>query len=224
MGNIRKTYKKRIQKKQSIPMKKVASMVKTITARQEETKRGAHISAIGLDLYHNTPVVGVLDTLSLDQGVQERQRIGNKVSCRGIKLRALLSQPADRVNTVFKVWAIEYMTTDTYGYSTFFNNITGCSILDDINHDRVRVLGSKVFKQKGMDTSQESGASLKVTTNTLQMWIPYKKVLTYPGNSATQPFPKTVMILITAYDALTTLTTDIVGETTIWTQMYFKDS
>jgi len=230
MAFKRKFSKRKFSKKSKRPVKrarksmstkKFAAAVKRATLKVAEPKytSWAHTK---VDIKHNTPV-GFLINASNEmppQGVGDNQRVGDQINCVGFRCKMLFGQFADRENVTWQVRIVSVPRGTSYAYGTWFDNVSGNCMLDDINTDLVKVLKTYTYKYILAPDSNNT----EEFTFIKKIWIPYKKLLKFQANGGTQVNdPVDMYLLICAYDAYGTLVSDNVGYIQLQTQMMFKD-
>lgn len=207
--------------KRGVTNKKLMALVKRATLKVAEPKytSWAHSKA---DIKHNTPG-GFLMNASNEmpvQGVGDNQRVGDQINCVGFRCKMLFGQFADRENVTWQVRIVSVPRGTSYAYGTWFDNVSGNCMLDDINTDLVKVLKTYTYKYILAPDSNNT----EEFTFIKKIWIPYKKLLKFQANGGTQvDDPVDMYLLICAYDAYGTLVSDNVGYIQLQTQMMFKD-
>jgi len=201
----------------------IARIARRVIYRQMETKN-VYVDGGKLELNHNVPQVAFHFTNSNyfpSQGTNDKQRIGDKIMLSGFRVRALFGQKADRPNVNWKVWLLEVNPGDVYSYSSWFQNVTGNALLDDINKDRCKVLKTWNFKPN-RDVSSGTGGD--EFTFVRKFWIPYRKKVPFATDGDTSPnLPKNLYMIACAYDAYGTLVTDNIAYIDRYANTYFKD-
>lgn len=238
----RRNYRRRASRKVS-PFKRVKSralvakaktrrlvkLIKGVTLKQSETKYKTESFSI-INQFHD--VLGGVSiwnagsySIFPTQGVQDDQRIGDNILTQGIMMRAIFQIPADRRNTMFKLWYVptnEQSSGSPFTYSTFFHNISGNGMLDPIQKDRfpnARYLGK--FMNRSNDQQPDEDKTIFV-----KRWLPMKKNIKFYADAASPPvnIPTHGHIVMLPYDSISTLITDIVITRAQFTfTLYYKD-
>lgn len=198
--------------------------IKRVVLRTTEVKRKP-VAPTKKELYHNTPLVvtqplgsGHMPT----QGDGDAQRIGDAINLSGFRIRAMFGQKFDRPNVTMKMWIVESNLGDTYTYNTFFRNITGNTLLDDINTDRIKILKSYVFKPPVGTTN--TTVDSKEYTYVRKFWLPYKRKVKFLSDGGTDTnLARDMHVIVAAYDAYGTLTTDNIGYVQMFVDTYYRD-
>lgn len=182
-----------------------------------------------IELYHNsysTPFNCLRHQLNNvvclpPQGDGDSNRTGNDIIARGISFKVMLGCKQDRHNTTFRVMVIR--TTKGYNissYTSVYDNQTGNIMLDAADKDRVKVLLDKKVHYKPINPSPDG----KEITIFRKYWIPHKATYKfYDDGTQDNSYPYDIHVIIMAYDAYGSLTTDNIGYAQLWSRFYFKD-
>lgn len=179
------------------------------------------------ELYHNMFLGAFLQSLNdttrlPSQGDGDSNRTGNDIYARGIQVKMQFGLKQDRHNTTFRV--LVFKTTKGYNvggsYTNVFDNQTGNVMLDAIDKDRVTVLLDKRVSAKPINPSPDG----KEITLFRKYWIPHKSLYKfYDDGLRDNSYPYDIVMLVVAYDAYGSLTTDNIGYVQAWSRFYFKD-
>lgn len=248
----RKTYRKKVYKRKtsrSYGTKNLVKLIKAVNIKQSETKYktlnydwGAmtHGNIYHKDLWSDT--IGLFP----GQNSSDSGRIGDRIVCQGIKIRAIFDIPWDRKNIRLKCFYVPYNTDQgsPATYNNFFHNITGESRLDPIQKKRypgVKYLGSFTIEPErasyytyGSGTSAPANDEISANTGTIAFtkWLPMKKNVYFNADASTQPsnLKERGAILIVPYATLNTAKDGIAlsGDTILLSgkmsaTLYFKD-
>lgn len=249
----------------NLPRRLVAltRQVNTIN-RMVETKSSTwNTGTVMRDLSHNeiyiviSPGNGMtgerLNMLQVGQGVQDRQgnggggnRIGDKVTCRGVMLRAIFENALNRPKVFYRVMVVKCAKSDVPTKATLFYNNSPVKMIDQVNTERYTVIAQKLFTISSSNPTASianvtSGApeELEVAglinagmgTKAINMWIPGRKFgrggnITYEGDNSGSVKFFDYYIICLAYDWYgTPQDLNTVGKiNSLYTKMYFKDA
>ena len=212
------------------------SRIKRISLNQNETKHsyqrfGSGTSAI--ELFHNVTHYSQ-NLMATTQGFDDpmgntqdtRNRIGNEIVARGLKIKMLIGSKVDRPNLNVHVYVCKYNTSHTLSDSIFWAGPLGLGadsnrLLDHPNTDRVTPLKKLVIQNQNVIVSEN-----RVHTCYRELYIPFKNwKVKYDSDTGGGKFPmyKDVGIAIVAYDTPDTNELQGVAWTTYSTCLYFKD-
>lgn len=219
--------------------------------RMIETKEGCIQTGNEIGLFHNNIRVLVnsvgaeLNPLFTQQGTGDpmgpnnANRLGDRITVRGLSIRAMFELPLGRAKTHFKIFLVKKARNDTLDRSTFFRGDTDNKMLDLINTERYTIVASKYFtistsnnapSSVGLDGVPTSGTTAGLGTKIIKMWVPGTKFgrggnVTYEDASSIPKFFD-YRIVCMAYDWYGT-PQDInqVGKVNeLFTKLYFKDA
>lgn len=155
------------------------------------------------------------------QGDGDSNRNGNDIYARGIQVKMMLGCKQDRHNTNFRI--LVFKTSKGYdrsAYTQVFDNQTGNVMLDGVDKDRVSVVFDKKVSFKPINPSPDG----KEITIFRKFWIPHKTLYKfYDDGQQGNSYPYDVWMVVMAYDAYGTLTTDNIAYVQTWSRFYFKD-
>lgn len=165
-----------------------------------------------------------------DVGDAYNQRDGDKIFLKGIGLRFLLGQKADRPNVTFRITVVGYNTVqgNPNTYAELYDNVTGNGLLDTVRYDKF----SKIYVDKKIRISYANNVTGSVAgeTNTgeltkpMKIYIPFNKFLTFSnGSLSSKDLPEIIRVFCLPYDAYGTLLTDNIGYIQLWQRVYYKD-
>lgn len=206
-------------------MASTKKLIKSIVLKTTETKY-KNLALDKQELYHNniyalTDLMGVMPS----QGDSDGERVGDSIYSTGIKVRMMLGQKSDRPNVTFKIFVVKF-DEDVSGsltFSNFYHVTSGNGLLDAIQTKRFKVIKSLTLKSKG--TSLEVGETAKEFVRPLSFWIPLKKKLKFIADASTKVsnYPENLKIVVLAYDAYGTLSSDNIAYAQGCATLYFKD-
>lgn len=219
---------KKNKKASNLTTNQLATMMKKVALSTTETKF-KNISIPKWELYHNKNKQGSVNLSSalVAQGDDDDDRIGSEIYLTGIKFRLLLGQKADRPNVTFKIYIVEYDSTQAgtlENSSHFYHNVTGNTMLDAIQNHRFKILYQKTFK--GSTGSLEVGETSKEKTYPISFWVPMKRKLSFQTDSGTMVsmgMKDNLRIMIAAYDAYGTVESDNIAYAQCCASCYYKD-
>ncbi|AXH75744.1 MAG: putative capsid protein [Cressdnaviricota sp.] len=225
MRGVKKTiYKKKSYKKRNYGNKKLVNLIKSVNIRQSESKYKSTSYTWGALTHDNTYHKDLWSsTVNLfpGQGTSDVNRIGDRIICQGIMLRAVFDVPWDRKNVKLKMfyvpWNSDQGTPATY--SNFFHNITGNARLDPVQKKRypgVKYLGTYQIEVErapyytysaGDQVPSASVISANTGSICIKKWIPmYNKKLFFRSDATFQPsnLPEQGSILVVPYSTINT--------------------
>lgn len=218
----------RYRRRSKMNTKLMMRVARRAVLKNTETKFVTYAAQNG-QLNHDTPTHIINNLLATTQGQTQFTRVGDEVYPIGVKFKLWLSNKLDRPNVMYRV--IFYRpTTDTVGsnaipanfwVSTANNN----KLMEYINTDKYTVVKDITINPKAGDYSLESGATNRERSFMKQFWFPSKGPLKYQTDNGNVPkFQKHCLSLIVcAYDAYGTLTTDTIASCSWSYKFYFKD-
>lgn len=209
-------------------------LIKTVSLKDAETKLSS-TSDENVRLFHNGTEyrINLLRTTpgTLNpQGFLEndRNRVGDEVLARGLKIRWWVSNVEDRPNVMYKMYVFWYNTDTTSMTDAQFWRGTdgdGASLnrmVDAANTYKVKPLKSFMIKS-GADYSIPDNA--KEHSYYKDCYIPLNnRKIRYRVDGNNRPQFKDLGFCVVAYDAFGTLVTDQVASMAYTTTFYFKDS
>jgi len=157
------------------------------------------------------------------QGTGDNQHTGTKYKIIGQQLYLMFSVAADRLNTKFRVLILRYPSSKSISaYTDIFDSITGNIMLDPVDKDICTVLYDKITGLKNINPTNSTDNS----TWYKKIWIPKQKyvVQTEDNGSSSVKFPKfTDYLMVFAFDAHGSLTTDTIGSVQVSRRLFFVD-
>lgn len=212
--------------------KKLVKLIKKVAIKTSEPK---HVSFDHgkVELYHNSgsitgrtlpvpreplvascmPAVGTLDI----------QRVGDQIYSSGLALHFLFGQKQDRMNVTFRIVVLR-VTPDEKPASLndLIENTTGNILLDAVNTDRGKVVYQKFIK-KNISPQLEAAGQQRELTFPHKVWIPYRRLIKFPGNAGTSFAGDKIYVYVFAYDAYGTLIEDNIAYYQMWSKFYYRD-
>lgn len=222
--------------------------------RMIETKEGCIQTDNDVPLYHNNVRIvqnsagAEFNPLFSQQGNQDpmgpndARRIGDKISIRGIMLKAFFENALGRSKVWYRLMLIRKAKGDTIDRTTLFKQDTDNKMLDQVNTERFTIVAQKTFNitaANPMASSVALGATgLPVASGTaggqaskiIKMWIPGRKFgrggnITYEDGTS-QPKFFDYRLCLVSYDWYgTPQDVNAVGRINeLYTKIYFKDA
>lgn len=241
----RKTTKTRKRKASSnVNNSQLTRMIKNVSIKEAETKYKTLNYTWGAlshdDVFHKDLWSSTIN-LFPGQGTSDSNRIGDRIVCQGIMLRAVFDVPWDRKNVRLKAYFIPYNSdqgaVDTY--NNVFHNITGNARLDPVQKKRypgIRYLGTYTIEPErapyytysgGDQTPAASVISSNTGTICIKKWLPmYNKKLFFRSDATNQPANLTEKgaIVLAPYATINTTTLDnIILSGEMSATVYYKD-
>lgn len=145
--------------------KSLIRLIKSINLKQSETKyksRNLSYATINHNAIAKIPIwdkdaTFFPESILPTQGLQDKDRVGDRIHGLKIKLRASFDIPYDRNNCKLKIYFLEYNSDqgDPTDRAQLFHDVTGSTRLDPVQFKRwgksLRYLGD--FKPKDMDAN-----------------------------------------------------------------------
>ncbi|WP_445775547.1 hypothetical protein [Shewanella sp.] len=226
-------------------VKALATMMKNVALKNCETKKSSLYTGSSVALFHNLAYYA--DNLQrTNQGLSDpegfsqatRNRIGDEVIARGLKIKWFMENEADRPNVMWKIIVFRYNTleaattplTDPY----FWRGTDGVGgnmnrMLDAPNPERVKVIKEILIKPTNqanysIQTAGPVPVGPFVKTNLAEIYIPLNnRKIQY--NDADSRFVRFTDIgfAVTVYDAINTAQTDQLANLQWVSTFYYKD-
>lgn len=214
--------------KRGVSYNTIRQIAQKVVNKSSETKIKDY-SYGKMELYHNSPQLLELNSANAlpTRGTGVDNRIGDAIRKVGTRHTMLIGGKADRTNVTFRLMYITYPRDKAYAYDDFFINKSGNALLDRVNTDLVKVI--KVIYVKPQKATlfsgngQTNGGAMEYTT-AKKVWIPSKSVIKFPEGANAEASNRKFGVLITAYDAYGTLTSDNIGYIQHLISNYFKDN
>lgn len=217
-----------------VKLSTVRKIVKKALLRTAETKYNSN-NAENFQLYHNggtglfAGYVVRPNMLGTLQGQTEERRLGDKVQAVSCQIRLWLANKNDRPNVTYRVMVVA-VPPDQVSTSAllpdFFEGDIGNKILDPINTNKYKVIKEKFIQVSGQDTAWTAGDILREKSKSMVMSIKLKgRTVSYRTEGSTEPKLQRdcLTLVVLAYDAFGTLTTDNIASLAYSQRFYFKD-
>jgi len=227
-------------------VRRASAGVKRLTS-MIETKESVQISGSNVSLPHNNIHEVGINPFSLNIGASEPmsgtgQRIGDKISCRGLLLKGYMENALNRGKVHYRIMLVRGAKGETFNRANLFKGIVGNKIIDQMNTERFSIVASKKFTISNSNGGPSSAGATGVPavdplynvgigTKAWSMWVPGKKFgrngnIQYENQSTSQVKFYDYRIVILAYDWYGT-PQDInnVGKINdMYVKLYFKDA
>lgn len=209
---------------------RLSSQIRQIN-RMIETKHGQWTSANNIQIPHNNTLVvtkddgGVLNPFQCTQGLVDPmgannfQRIGDKISIKGLLFKGFFEGALARSKVYFRVMLIRGAKGETFNRANLFKGMSDNKMLDQINTERFSVVWQKIFTVTPPNSvatgvvpplqigaGQTTGLTTGITGNRIvKAWIPGRKfgrdgTITYEDSSQTQVKFFDYRFVVLAYD------------------------
>jgi len=220
----RKMSVRRVKRSATINNSNLQKVVSKMIMRKVEPKH-KNFDHGKTESYHN-----LINTVHLNkdacmpsQGTQDQQRVGDRINVGAFMVRMLCGQKADRPNITWKFWVVRIPRSESVGYSSLFENLSGNAMLDPINKDYCKVLKTLTINSKYSVGSQNSTTYSDEYTFPVKLYIPYKKLIKFNSNASTDHNDHDIYLVWHTFDAFGTLTTDNIAYGDITSTIYYKD-
>jgi len=171
---------------------------------------------------------------TITQGTARNQRIGDKITPRGMSLKIFLASKADRVNTMYRliVAVLPKVVTTNITTNVFdpFQIATSGSTGNNMVLPSDSDLGVKFLYDRIHRINPQSfgvaASNGKEQTKVVKLWIKRKRAreITFSGPLiGSTIINKPLAIYCIPYEQYSTLTTDRCGSWSGYMRMYFKD-
>jgi hypothetical protein len=135
----------------------------------------------------------------------------------------LIGSKGDRTNVTYRLMYITYPRDAAYSYSDFFINKTGNALLDRMNTDLVKIVKTIYIKPQKSNIFAHQANVMREYTIAKKVWLPSKSVIKFPDGSTSEASNRKFGVIVTAYDAYGTLTTDNIAYVQHLISNYYKD-
>jgi hypothetical protein len=241
----RKTYPKKTAPKST---QSLVKLIKNINIKEAEVKyktTGFTHAAMVHDNIYQMLLWSNSATIFPGQGTTDGSRVGDRIVCQGLKIRAVFDVPWDRKNVKLKVfylpWNSDQGTPTTYGQ--FFHDITTNARLDPVQTKRwpgVKYLGTYQIEPErapyytyssGDQTPAADVISANTGTICVKKWIPMNKKLYFKADASTSVtnLKENGSIICIPYTTINTASTGVIsGDNVILkaemaVTVYYKD-
>lgn len=214
--------------------------------RMIETKESRGVTLTNIQLPHNNLYVITGNPLNTANGNQDPMtgvgdRIGDRITIRGLKATFFLEGAISRSKVYFRVMLVKMAKGETLNRGTLFTGNSTNKMIDTVNTERFTILAQKTITVQPPSTApagvDATGVGTIVSSNNittgnriLKFWVPGYKFgkggnITYE-NAATQPKFFDYRWVILAYDWYGTPqdvnNVGVINE--CFTKLYYKDA
>lgn len=231
----RRKYASRRSKRYTRGGSRLVRAVRAASLRVAETKYRSY-SEEARELYHNGGSalggfwpVQTSNMLSTSQSNTQQGRNGDEVWPVGLSIKLWLSNKLDRPNVMYRILVIacppdQATTAQPAG---LMQGSIGNYMLDFVNTDKYNVKYQKIIKPFAGDYSLETGATNREHSTSHTFYLPLKKrgKLAYSADAGNLPKYQRdcLSLVVIAYDAAGTLTTNNIASMSFVYRFYFKD-
>lgn len=217
-----------LTKKQTSSVKRIA---KNTTLNLSETKAvGKQLpgsaTVAAQSLFHNK-VFYLPNLLLTAQGVLDPNdysantaRVGDEILLKNVNVRFLLS--AFRPNVMYKLVLFWYQTEDTLADALVYFT-QGSKLLDRYNVEQISIIDQKMIQPGVINRNIPDGSSEARRTQIVSLNGNWKAKKIIYDNAGTAPKFKNIGCAVVAYDSISTLQTDQLGELIYDYKIKFKD-
>jgi len=236
------TSRRRSGKSNQMGNRVFQSRVRSAVLKTAETKY-YDVADENVQLYHNNGTNSLpgnpagLSTLfnpwaDISKGTGRQERIGDKITPRGMALKIWIANKLDRPNVMYRIILARLPKTlagsavtnsNVFAFQNANLGATGNLMISPLDSDRgIRPLYDKVFNnQMGHSVS---GVNLKECHMYKKLWIKSRKARNIVYDSAGQFIVNNPLIIyIIPYDSYGTVVTDNIASCSYYARMYYKD-
>lgn len=251
VGRLQSRYQKRAVQKQMKRRRTVSfgsSVVNRVNQlyRMIETKESRGVTLTNVQLPHNNLYVLTANPLNTGNGTQDvmtgvGDRIGDRITIRGLKATFFLEGAISRSKVYFRVMLVKMAKGETLTRATLFTGSAANKMIDTVNTERFTILAQKTITVQPPSTApasvDASGIGTIVSQNNittgnriLKFWVPGTRFgrggnMQYE-NAGTQPKFFDYRWVILAYDWYGTPqdvnNVGVINE--CFTKLYYKDA
>lgn len=225
----------------SMGVKRLNSMI--------ETKESTQVTSANVALPHNNIYETGINPFITNPGTGDPMsgtgnRIGDKISCRGLLIKGFMENALGRNRVHYRVMLVRGAKGESFTRANLFKGIVNNKMIDQLNTERFTIVASTKFTITGnsgiADTVTATGVPNVSSTSLFsaaqcskawQMWVPGRKfgkygTLIYENASTSQVKFYDYRIVIVAYDWYgTPQDLNNVGKINeMYTKLYFKDA
>lgn len=170
---------------------------------------------------------------SIPKGTSKYNRIGDKITPRGMSLKLWISNKNDRPNLLYRIMivripkAIAGVATNTSTVDIWDQTQTGATgnkLLLKVDNDRgFKCLYDRVVANR--IGASAAGGTLRECQFMKKLWIRSRKArdIVYDSTTSEQIVNNPIMLMVIPYDAYGTLTTDNIASFSYYGTCYYKD-
>lgn len=251
-GTYNKYFKKKMSRRGNATRRTARTFrarVTQVLMRKAETKT-YHFAEENIQLNHNIgrnagtallPATGSFTNLfniwaDIPKGTGGNQRIGDRITPRGMMLKIYLANKSDRPNTMIRVIiarcpkAINGVATGVSNVDPFETTLqlgnNGNKMLMNADSDRgIKFLYDKIHTTTSKVAFVDGPGTKKEMTKVFKVWIKSKKSrdILYDSAGASQIVNNPILVWAIPYEQYSTLTTDTVASLAYEGKLYYKD-
>lgn len=188
-----------------------------------------HNSVVETTLINNTNPNSTYQ-LCMPQGDSDGQRNGDEIYAKGIRLRSVITVPPDRRNAIFKLFLVEYNTTQGSPIvkADLFHQALNNVMIDGIQTDRwkLHLLGSYRLKSRDLAGMETGAMAARHATILVNKWIPFRRKLTYIKDDSlvyAKGMKERLSLIWMTFDATNALELDTCGYVRQHATLYYGD-
>jgi hypothetical protein len=163
-------------------------------------------------------------------GTGRDQRIGDKITPRGMSLTMFLESKKDRPNTTYRVIVAKLPkqydnAVTTSVFDIFQNTGTGNRLLLAADQDKgVKFLYDKIYRPANQSWSGVGGANMRQQTKYIKLWIKRKRSNAIVFNQNLQQIVNSpIALYVIPYEEFDTYETDNIANMDYRVRLYWKD-
>ena len=201
---------------------KFRSMVRKEVLRTTETKMKTQ-QLSSSNLYHNTwNVQGWLMNLQLGEG--KDNRTGDEVYLKSIVTKIHINSKPDRQASMIRALLVRVPAADATAPADLFEGGSN-GIINFVNTSECAILAQKMVRMQGDTVWRQGGSGVTTVQKDLNQCMTLSYNFKNAKTKYDGQYPKywTVRLLVLAYDAHGTLTTDNIADYMCVSRLYFKD-
>jgi len=192
--------------------------------RMIETKESTGSWGTNIQLPHNNTVMIGANPFFTGQGAADPMtgpgnRIGDKITVRGLLLKAFFENALQRSKVHYKVMLVRGAKGETFTRATLFKGSANNKMIDQFDKERFTIVASKYFTVSAANVAAQSATATGAPnalpvggvtyggqgSSAFSMWIPGRKFgkagnITYENGSTTQVKFYDYRIVVLAYD------------------------
>lgn len=177
------------------------------------------------NIFNNTSPDAVKHPLPV-QGDSDGQRNGDEIYATGIRLTGTIEVFPACKQASFRLYLVEYndqvFSAGNLGtFNEVFHNVTGSTMLDTFQHDRIRPRYLGTLRVSASDINDTQNGSIN-----FKRWIPMKRKLTFRQDDSpalAMGIKNKVSLLILPYQTINTAQGLHIADITAHAILYYKD-
>lgn len=232
--STRKSVRKTTSRKSNL-VKKIAQVSKTVALRQAETKHVIRSLGVNYTLGHNTWDKVATNLLYSQQGTNDsNHRIGDQVTCRGVKLYCQLESKPTEPMIAYRIIVVKCRHAIAAATLPPLRTITMQSMMDPIDMEQVqKVYMDKIIYNKGQNSVVGLVPEGTIPTEDLdnrrkvmfkKFWIPLNNARYIYQDGATDiGRDYNIACWVSAYSHYVDGNDDTLGRGAFMSEFFFKD-